>query len=948
VRLKNANKQIFRAFLSIASATLLIRVMGMVSQIVISGRFGAGATMDAYFVASGLPLLLASLLTSAIECSVVPVYIRTQGKEREQASALFSTMLNLLLLSIVLLTLILIVFRQQAIFLVAPALDPFRRELAISLTPVIFPVLLVMVVNGYLECLLNAEGQFGWPAYAGILVPFTTTILVLVLGSSPGVIILCIGVLLGQCLQLGVLIVRARRAGFVYRPVINLSHPALGLVLIAALPELFDGLISQASPIVDQIFASFLTAGSISALSYSLKLVSVFSGVIFAATGQAALPYLSRQVTIRDMKGFKATLRLYLWAVVIGTTILAAFVFILAHPIVQILFQRGAFTAEDTNRTALTLMGFTLGLTPMAVGFIVAKTFSALRKNFVLLYVSIFSVFANAIFDYIFARFWQSFGIALATSAVYLCTMFILLLTLRRIIGKLDLFTPPSELMNLPETLSTNQYYLWWMSRKQALFRQIMRIIAIIAVFTAGIIGTFLNSVYALLIAVGSVLVLILFRYRYILLIAWALIDVFIGSTVSFFQGNHLDTALTVPTVLLMACMPVGQSFKRLPALAFLLIYLMWVFASFLIPTESFQAFLTQWLLYLDYVGVAILTINLITTRRRMLGLIDAILFISTIVAIYGLYGYITKQNGIVDSNISAIFRIESIFGDTPTAFAFFLSMVIPLGVYRTFTLSGIKRVISLLALLILLMALGLTFTRSAFISVPLSTIIMILFLPSRKMKIGLLSSMAALAVLIVLAGFITNLPIFGRFFSQDIGTLNGRTLIWQALLSNFDPTKLLGNGFNASMILLSNLPVGIQVANAPHDLFIGTLYDQGIIGVILITLVLASLLISLIRGMRKVSGEHRIVFAMALAVFINMFLQSLDSNEIWNQAVGIYFWIIMVLPFALYWSPFKQTSQDDEDGDEETQPRMPIVRQAERELVVSAWSREREMRRYS
>lgn len=948
VRLKGANRQIFRAFLRIASATLLIRVMGMVSQIVISGHFGAGATMDAYFVASGLPLLLASLLTSAIDGSVVPVYVRTRRKD--QSSALFSTMLNLLLISIIVLTLILVFFRQQAIFLVAPALDPFRKELAISLTPVIFPVLLVMVVNGFLECLLNVEGQFGWPAYAGIMVPFTITLLVLVLGSTPGVVILCIGTLIGQCLQLGVLIVRAHRAGFAYRPVIHLRHPALALILIAALPELFDGLISQASPLVDQIFASFLTAGSISALSYSLKLVSVFSGVIFAATGQAALPYLSRQATIRDMHGFKATLRLYLWAVAIGTTILAAFVLVLAHPIVQILFQRGAFTAEDTDRTARTLMGFTIGLTPMAFGFIVSKAFSALRKNYVLLYVTIFSVFANALFDYIFARLWQSFGISLATSAVYFCTMFILLITLRYMIGPLNLFTPPNELKNLPETISTNQYYLWWISRKQELFRQVVRVVAILAVFMVGIIGTFFNAVYTLLIAVGSIFLLALLRYRYVLLIAWALIDVFIGSTVTFLQGDHLDTALTAATMVLMTCMPVGQTLKRLPALTLLLIYLAWVFASILIPTVGFSVFITQWLLYVDYVGVAILTINLITTRRRMVGLIDAILFISTVVAVYGLYGYVTKQNGIVDPLIPSIFRIESIFGQTPTAFAFFLSLVIPLGIYRAFTLSGLKRVVYLLVDLILLVACGLTFTRSAFISVPLSIITMIAFLPSRKMKIGLLSGAAVLVVLIVLIGFITNLPIFGRFFSQDIGTLNGRTLIWQALLSHFDPTKLLGNGYNASMILLSNLPVGTQVANAPHDLFIGTLYDHGVIGVILISLVLISLLISLIKGVRRVTGEHRIVFAMALAVFVNMFLQSLDSTEIWNQAVGIYLWIIMALPFALYWSASKQSSQNENEAldDIEPDPLMARVEQAKLEPVDYASPLEREMRQFS
>ena len=80
-QLKSANKYIFRALLSIASAGLLIRVMGMVNQVVVSANFGAGVAMDAYFVASTLPLLMATLLSASIESSVIPVYtqVRAQG-----------------------------------------------------------------------------------------------------------------------------------------------------------------------------------------------------------------------------------------------------------------------------------------------------------------------------------------------------------------------------------------------------------------------------------------------------------------------------------------------------------------------------------------------------------------------------------------------------------------------------------------------------------------------------------------------------------------------------------------------------------------------------------------------------------------------------------------------------------------------------------------------------
>src|SRR5262249_33281318 len=160
------------------------------------------------------------------------------------------------------------------------------------------------------------------------------------------------------------------------------------------------------------------------------------------SVARAILPFLSRQSATHEMKAFKTTLRFYLWAVGLGTAVISLCMLLLAHPIVQILFQRGAFTAEDTNRTALTLIGFVFGLTPMALGFIASKAFSAVDKNRVLMGISVISVFANALFDYIFGHFWQSEGIALATSAVYFCNMIILFFALNRLIGKLDLLKP--------------------------------------------------------------------------------------------------------------------------------------------------------------------------------------------------------------------------------------------------------------------------------------------------------------------------------------------------------------------------------------------------------------------------------------------------------------------------------------------------------------------------
>lgn len=939
IRLKSANSHIFRALLSLASAAVLIRMFGMLNQVVVSSRFGAGATMDAYFVASALPLLLAQLMISAIEAAVIPVYarVRSQG-DKEQASLLFSTILNLLLVGTALLSLIMFIFHQQLILFSAPALDPLRRGIANSLAPIIDPVLLLMVVIGFLECILNTEGQFGWPAYAGLLVPLTTAILVLTVGSSLGVIMLCIGMIAGLCLQLCAFIFRARRAGLTYRLVLDIRSAEIRTILISAWPVLIGALIGQASPLVDQMFASFLTAGSISALSYSLKIISVFSGVIFTSAGRAALPYLSRQAAIKDFKSFKETLRLYLWIVGIGTGVLSAILLIFAHPIVHILFQRGAFSSQDTDRTSVTLMGFAIGLMPMALAFITSKAFSALGKNKVLMWVSTFSVFANAVFDAIFAHFWQSFGIALATSGVYACTMCLLIFALYRIIGKLHFLTPPSEIVTMIQKISVGNYYPKWLTMEgntisafsYDLRRQVVRVGVMITVFAVGIIGIFLNSLYTLRMALGSIIILAFLRYRYALLITWVMLDAFIGSTISIFNGNNFDTGLSLSTLLLMAFIPVQETFKRMTVLAFLLVYLLWVFAGIGISPIGGGAFLTQWILLLDYVAVAVLAIQVLTTQQRLMRFIDLIMLPSTFIALYGIYGYFTKQNGQVDPTTS-LFRIYSIFSASPAA-ALSLSIIIPLAIYRASSLKGFRRVGNSILVIIFFVALAFTFTRAAFISLPLSIFILILFLPSRRVKIGLFSGILVLAVIAFLLAQSGNIPIFNRFFNQDISTFNNRTYLWQALLNHFDPRQLLGYGFRASDTLIVNLGLG-NFGTSPSNLFIGVLYDQGIIGLALLIIVFIALFISLIKGIRKTSGDQRALFVVALATFVNMLVQSFDANDLWTQAIGLYFWIIMALPFAICWSSSKQSNITGEEMfDKATETQIVAIQQAERE----------------
>ncbi|MBE3560249.1 MAG: O-antigen ligase family protein, partial [Ktedonobacteraceae bacterium] len=892
VHVRSANKNIFKALLSLASANLLLRFMGLGMQIIVVSHFALGVEMDAYTDAYLLTTTLAMMLGSALEASVIPVYARTRVRGKEQASRLFSTLLNILIIGTGLLALVLFLFRQQALFLVAPGhAGTHTEQIAISLTPYLIPVFFLMTINSFLECLLNAEGQFGWPAYAGAAVPISTAIALLIGGKSVGVLMLCLGNLIGLVVQLIIILIRAHKAQLRYKPVLELNSPDVRAIAALAIAPLGAALIGQLAPLLDNSFISTVgETGNVAAMSYANKLNGVFTGVIFASVGKAALPYLASQAAIKDMKAFKNTLRLYLWALGIVTVVLAIGMSLFGELAVRILFQHGAFTHDDTVRTATLLFGLMLGLPPTALAFLTSRAFSALKKTRVLMVMTIINVILNAAFDYTFKIFWGAFGIALATSAYYFCSMIILLVTLRIQIGKLDLLKPPPELLQLVG--KSFQAWISWRDENlsspiftYAVKKTLARAVAVMTVLTAGAVGAIVNAVLTLRIAFGSIAIVAMLRYPYLLLLAWIGIDAVIGSTVPFlsmFQGGNLLSGLTLPTLLLMFFFPIKSTFKRMPTLAFLFVFLLWVLPSVGWSEIGIQQFMIQWPVYMSFVAVAVMVINLATTKRLLNGLIDAILVQSTFISLFGIFDWLPGQRttGFFDTNISTLYRVGSVFSAPPTL-AFFLTVVFPISLYRVVTVKNFwGRILAFIAMFTILVAFVLTFSRGPSIAFVLGIIGMIFFLPSRQMRLGMLGGIGVFAALGAIAILALNIPILDRFANNDLTTLNGRTLLWDAVLSHVNLLHVMGEGLNASDVLLTKLQVGFGrgvVGTAPHNIFIGTLYDQGIGGEVLVVLLLIAIPWNLIKKMLRTSAQHRLLLAAVLASYINMAVQSLE-----------------------------------------------------------------------
>jgi O-antigen ligase len=533
-------------------------------------------------------------------------------------------------------------------------------------------------------------------------------------------------------------------------------------------------------------------------------------------------------------------------------------------------------------------------------------------------------VIANALFDYTFGLFWGTFGITLATSIVYYCTMIMLIAMLRAVIGPLDLLTPPEELPGLLAKIGLGRFInrqgnamrdtsMLPLGIPYATWRLIVRGALITFAFAVAIVGAAKSATITVAVSFGAIILLWLLRYPYALLICWALFAALVGSDLPLFNGAHLLSGMTIPTLLLLFYLPTREAFKRMIALPIFLIFFFLYLPTMGMSPLTTSEFFTEWTTSLDYIAVAVLVILLINTRKRMHLLIDMIMVTGVFAAFYGIYSYFTKLNGVVDTG-TGYFRTSSFFGQTPPTFAMFLSIVIPLAVYRALTLKGTWRALYISITILYMISLGLTFSRGPLIAVPLSLIIMILLIPSNRLRFGTLGASLSGVALAAVVGSLIDIPVlsdaFRRFSNSDVTSLNGRTDLWQAILSHFNPIYLLGYGLHSSDQLLVNLRIGFGGAvidTATHNIFLEILYDHGIIGLVFLILTLLAFAGGTLSLIRKATYEHRMIIATTIAVLISVVIQCFESNDIWNQAVGIYFMIAMALPFVVYWSAPKQ-----------------------------------------
>ena len=426
---------------SIGAATLASRVLGYVRDMVVARAFGAGPVTDAFFVAFRVPNLLRRLLAEgALSTAVIPVFARTLATESGEAfRAMVRAVAGATALTLCMVTLAGMLFARAIVTVMAPGwlADPPLFDLAVSLTRLMFPYLLLVGLAALATGILNAHRRFFTAAFgpAVLNVGMITAVLLLAHRFQPPIVALAVGVLVGGLGQLLVQIPEVRRLGVPLRPSGAWRHPAVATIARRLAPAAFGLAAVQVTVVVNTLLASLLPAGSISFLYYADRVMEFPLGVFGIALATASLPTMSAQAARADRAGLIDTLGFSLRLSVFVAVPAAAGLVALGAPIVALLFQRGEFGAAAAAATAQALTGYAVGLPAFSATRIAAQTFYALGDTRTPVLLGLLAVAANIVLALALMGPLAHAGLALASSLSAYVNLLALLWALRRRLG---------------------------------------------------------------------------------------------------------------------------------------------------------------------------------------------------------------------------------------------------------------------------------------------------------------------------------------------------------------------------------------------------------------------------------------------------------------------------------------------------------------------------------
>jgi putative peptidoglycan lipid II flippase len=460
------------AFFSVATG--VSRVAGLAREVIAANYFGVSGAMSAFTVAFQVPNLMRALFAdAALQGAFVPVFteLLEKGRRREALTVAWSVF-SLMTALLGALTLLFLVLAGPIMSAVTPGFDhsPELRHLTITMSRVMFPVVLLLALSGIVVGMLNSLGHFSVPALTPVIWNLIIIGCLVLLRSrfSPSheIYAYAIGVLLGTIAQFLIPLPVLFRAGIPFKLSFDWQNPDVWRVLKLMLPVTIALGLINFDALINSIFGTLVSDSAPAAIDKAFRIYQLPQGLFSVAIATVLFPTLARLAARGDHDNLRFTMANGVRQTLLLLIPSAALMAVLAQPITRLVYQRGAFGGGATHLVSIALLCWSFSLPFQGASLLFSRTFFSLQKPWFTTSLALVNLMVNAAFSAIFYYPWGITGVVLGSVAGTLVMAVCQALVLRRDLGGIDgaaTLRAVARISLATVAMGVVAYVVWWM-----------------------------------------------------------------------------------------------------------------------------------------------------------------------------------------------------------------------------------------------------------------------------------------------------------------------------------------------------------------------------------------------------------------------------------------------------------------------------------------------------
>ena len=411
----NANQQIARAAGVVMIAFVLSNLTGLLRQVLVTNAFGTTADMEAFNAANRVSETLFNLIAGgALGSAFIPTFTGLLARNyRERAWRLASAVANLLLLGIILISIVAAIYAPWIVrYVLAPgfATDAIKEALTIDLLRLMLPSAVIFGLSGLVMGILNSNQIFFLPALAPSMYQVGMIIGVLFFTPRLGIYGLGWGVVLGSSLHLILQLPALIKLKGSYSPSLDLNSPDVREVARLMGPRLLGVAVVQLNFWINTRLASQFVDGSVTGVVLAFTLMLMPQAAIAQSIAIASMPTFSEQVALGKLNEMRSSLASALRGALVLSIPASLGLILLRKPVIELLYQRGEFTAHSTELVAWALLWYAAGLVGHTLVEILSRAFYALHDTRTPVFVGVVAMSLNVVFSYAFSSWFLQLG----------------------------------------------------------------------------------------------------------------------------------------------------------------------------------------------------------------------------------------------------------------------------------------------------------------------------------------------------------------------------------------------------------------------------------------------------------------------------------------------------------------------------------------------------------